>query len=182
VTIALYTLSSAAFAPWVYSRYLISVAIALPTLLATLWAHASRLSTPRDASPHSLLYRIRLGSLGRASVIGLSAFLLVALGLGTIGTYRAVETQQAQNQVRADPVTYLTQHDYTRVYTEFWTCYWVIFQSDEGVICGVLNADWSHRPSRYAAYADAIQATPPSTYVFPLRCIWVDTFDDIAMQ
>ena len=81
-------------------------------------------------------------------------------------------------------MAYLTQHGHTRVYTEFWTCYWVIFQSDERVICGVLrNADWSHRPSRYAATHDnAIAAASPSTYVFPLHSIWADTFDDVAAQ
>ena len=120
--------------------------------------------------------------MARASVICLSAILLVALALGTVGTYRAIDAQQAQNQVRADLVAYLTQHGYTRVYTEFWTCYWVIFQSDERVICGVLNADWSHRPNRYAPYDDAVAAAAPSTYVFPLHSTWTDTFDDVAAQ
>ncbi len=120
--------------------------------------------------------------MARASVICLSAILLVALALGTVGTYRATDAQQAQNQVRADLVAYLTQHGHTRVYTEFWTCYWVIFQSDERVICGVLNADWSHRPNRYAAYDDAIAAASPSTYVFPLHSTWTDTFEDVAVQ
>jgi hypothetical protein len=115
-------------------------------------------------------------------VICLSGILLVALALGIVGTYRAIDAQQAQNQVRADLVAYLTQHGHTRVYTEFWTCYWVIFQSDERVICGVLNADWSHRPSRYAAYDDAIAAAAPPTYVFPLHSAWADTFDDVAAQ
>ena len=178
VTIALYTLSSAsAFAPWIYSRYLISVSIALPTLLASPWAHmggsAGRQSQWRLTGAHWL---------PRAGVLSLSAILLVALALGTVGTYRAIDAQQAQNQVRADLVAYLTQHGHTRVYTEFWTCYWVIFQSDERVICGVLNADWSHRPNRYAAYDDAIAAASPSTYVFPLHSTWTDTFEDVAAQ
>jgi hypothetical protein len=187
VTITLYTLSSAsAFAPWIYSRYLISVSIALPTLLVSLWAHATRhakeasgMGAPASPSPRWLT---GVRGLARASVICLSAIVLVALALGTVGTYRAIDAQQAQNQVRADLVTYLTQHGHTRVYTEFWTCYWVIFQSDERVICGVLNADWSQRPNRYAAYDDTIAAAAPSTYVFPLHSTWTDTFDDVAMQ
>jgi hypothetical protein len=169
VTIALYTLSSAsAFAPWIYSRYLISVSIAPPAALAG------------RQSPQSWRKLAGADWLVRVSVIWLSAFLLVALGV--IGTYRVIDAQQAQNQVRADLVAYLTQPGHTRVYTEFWTCYWVIFQSDERVICGVLNADWSHRPSRYAAYDLAIQAAQPSTYVLPLHSIWADTFDGVATQ
>jgi hypothetical protein len=179
VTIALYTLSSAsAFAPWIYSRYLISVSIALPTLLASLWAHTAG----RSAGCQMRWRFTRAQGLARAGVLGLGAILLVALALGTVGTYRATDAQQGQNQVRADLVAYLTQHGHTRVYTEFWTCYWVIFQSDERVICGVLNADWSHRPSRYAAYDDAIAAASPSTYVFPLHSTWTDTFDEVAVQ
>jgi hypothetical protein len=183
LTILLYTLSSAAaFAPWIYSRYLISVSIALPTLLATLWAHAAPISPPHDRARHAWRKPAGQNRLAQARVICLSALLLVTLALGTIGTYRAVDAQQAQNQVRADLVAYLTQHGHTRVYTEFWTCYWVIFQSDERVICGVLNGDWSRRPGRYAAYDDAIAAAAPTTYVFPLHSTWADTFDDVAMQ
>jgi hypothetical protein len=183
LTILLYTLSSAAaFAPWIYSRYLISVTIALPTLLATLWAQAAPISPPRNRARHAWRKPAGPNRLTQARVICLSAFLLVTLALGTVGTYRAVDAQQAQNQVRADLVAYLTQHGHTRVYTEFWTCYWVIFQSDERVICGVLNGDWSHRPSRYAAYDDAIAAAAPTTYVFPLHSTWADTFDDVALQ
>jgi hypothetical protein len=187
VTIALYTLSSASsFAPWIYSRYLISVSIALPTLLASLWAHVTRYAKEASAMgvPTSPSQWRFTGAhwLARASVICLSGILLVALALGTVGTYRAIDAQQAQNQVRADLVAYLTQHGHAHVYTEFWTCYWVIFQSDERVICGVLNADWSHRPGRYAAYDDAIAAAAPSTYVFPLHSAWADTFDDVAAQ
>jgi hypothetical protein len=186
-TVVLYTISSAAaFAPWIYSRYLISLAIALPTLLASLWAHTRGVSAIADpASQSRRRFRRRpIGAreLARTSVLSLSAILLVALALGTIGTYRSVGPQQAQNQVRADLVAYLTQHGHTRVYTEFWTCYWVIFQSDERVICGVLNADWSHRPNRYATYDATIEAASPSTYVFPLHSIWVDTFDKVATQ
>jgi hypothetical protein len=183
VTIALYMLSSAsAFAPWIYSRYLISVTIALPALLASLWAHTAGSSAAGNTASPS---RWRLTGAhwpARAGIHGLSAILLVALALGTAGTYREIDAQQAQNQVRADLVAYLTQHGHTRIYTEFWTCYWVIFQSDERVICGVLNADWSHRPSRYAAYDDAIATVAPSTYVFPLHSTWADTFDNVAAQ
>jgi hypothetical protein len=184
MTIALFTLSSAAaFAPWVYSRYLISVTIATPTLLATLWTHAVRIAAARDLTRSSRRDDATSANwLARVSVVGLSAFTLIALALGTIGTYRASDAQQAQNQVRADLVAYLTRNGETRVYTEFWTCYWVIFQSDERVICGVLNADWSHRPSRYAAYDAAIRAAPPATYVFPLHSTWADTFDSVAAQ
>jgi len=183
VTIALYTLSSAsAFAPWIYSRYLISVSIALPTLLACLWAHTVGSSAAGNTAQQSRWRLTGAHWLARAGVLSLSAILLVALALGTVEAYRAIDAQQAQNQVRADLVAYLTQHGHTRVYTEFWTCYWVIFQSDERVICGVLNADWSHRPSRYAAYDDAIAAAAPSTYVFPLHSTWADTFDDVAAQ
>jgi hypothetical protein len=183
VTIALYTLSSAsAFAPWIYSRYLISVSIALPTLLVSLWAHATPISAAHDLTSRAWWKFTGARRLARACAPSLSAILLVALALGTVGTYRAIDAQQAQNQVRADLVTYLTQHGHTRVYTEFWTCYWVIFQSDERVICGVLNADWSRRSSRYRAYDDAIAAAAPSTYVFPLHSTWADTFDDVAGQ
>ena len=184
MTIALFTLSSAAaFAPWVYSRYLISVTIATPTLLISLWTHAVRTAAARDLTRSSRRDdATRANWLARVSVISLSAFTLIALALGTIGTYRASDAQQAQHQARADLVAYLTRNGETRVYTEFWTCYWVIFQSDERVICGVLNADWSHRPSRYAAYDAAIRAAPSATYVFPLHSTWADTFDSVAAQ
>jgi hypothetical protein len=190
ITILLYTGSSAAaFAPWIYSRYLISILIALPVLLATLWVHAARIPhisrirhlplSPLPRGPNAAIGARRLARFG---VLCLSAFTLVALTLGTVGTYREIGAQQAENRVRGDLVASLLHDGHTRIYTEFWTCYWVMFQSNEQVICGVLNADWSHRPSRYPPYDATIQTASPSTYVFPLHSTWADTFDSVATQ
>ena len=97
------------------------------------------------------------------------AGLMVALVAGYLNTWPSASAQPAFFQTQNDLARRLEAAGETRVYSEFWTCYRLIFLSDERVVCSVLNPDLSQRPSRWAPYDALVAATPGAAYVFPLR-------------
>jgi hypothetical protein len=55
------------------------------------------------------------------------------------------------------------------VYTDYWTCDKIAFESDEQIICAVVNSrlqpDFFH--NRYFPYYTRVSADPHAAYVFP---------------
>ncbi len=181
-TVALFTLSSAsATAPAIYDRYLISFLIATPVMLGSLWARAASSAArvwPRPfhaTAPRALPW-------SRLAVGTVYAGLLATLLAGVAGAWRLTAAQPAFFRVQNDLIQRLIAGGDTRVYSEFWTCYRMIFLSDERVVCSVLNADLTHRPSRYAPYDALVAATTNPAYVFPLRTSQAVNFERAARQ
>ncbi len=210
VTIIAFAVSDASSAaPWIFSRYLIGLLIALPVVVGSLWRHSPRLSQPPTlvALPHLPRYLARRGSaqppagrcmafwplagaaptaarntmswratlwVGQVAGMILLILLIVLivlimlLALSTRDTFGQIPALQAQNRVRHDLVEQLLRRGDTRVYSEFWTCYWVIFESDERILCAALNTDMTRRASRYPPYDTAMGSAPPKTCAFPL--------------
>lgn len=203
VTVVLFAMSSAsATAPWEYSRYIITLLIALPVMCASLGerVHIPRLAplhprtgkglgdedlplpaTERGGNPGAGSRPARQ-SFGRLVAAALPAFFAVVLTIGVIGAYRAVPEQQARNQRQADLVRYLVAAGETRVYSEFWTCYRMAFQSDERVVCSVLTPLLAQAPNRYPPYDTMVRATPDAAYVFPLRTAQTVAFLALAKE
>ena len=61
----------------------------------------------------------------------------------------------------------LRMHD-THIYTDYWTCYRMAFDSNEAITCVVLNQylyrDLNH--DRYPGYDAPVQSDPRAAYVF----------------
>ena len=153
--------SSAATAPAIYSRYIIGVLVAIPALLATLWEWTG---ARRPRSQPGARGRNR----SRLAVAGVTAALGVALAAGVVGTWGDAPALQRQNALQMALVHQLERQGDTRFYGDFWTCERMIFQSDERLICGVLNSDLSPRPNRYPGYDTLVRAAPNPPYVFAL--------------
>ena len=98
------------------------------------------------------------------------------LALSTRDAFGQVPALQAQNRVRRDLVEQLLRRGDTRIDSEFWTCYWVIFASDERILCAALNTDMTRRPSRYPPYDAAMGSAPPKTFAFPLPSTQASAF------
>jgi len=226
-TIVAFAVSDASVAaPWIFSRYLIGLLIALPVVVCSLWQRP--LSYAMLPSPAALRARAQaaLGSLGSLGLLGLlgslvelrrslarqlrvrsaqppvgrfaalwqftaagparaphsmswrgawrigqfaGMLLLVALlALSTLDIISQIPALQAQNRVQRDLVEQLLRRGDTRIDSEFWTCYWVIFASDERILCAALNTDMTRRASRYPPYDTAMGSAPPKTFAFPL--------------
>lgn len=162
LTLLLYASSPlAGRAPQNVSRYLIGLLIALPVVLAPLWERAAArtrpLSTiPRTPSPTrtTLLWRAALG------VIAL------AFALGLAGILRAVPEAYAARERQQALVAGLERVGATAIYSDYWTCGWVVFLSDERIICGSTSATLGPEMDRYPPYRAVIQASPHPAYVF----------------
>jgi len=153
-TVVLYALSPAAVTePRPTSRYLVGVAIALPALVAVLVGpHPARLRWPAwRLAPWSAL-----------------VFVLAVLISGTQEVMSA-ELQYAswldwrQNAQVAD----LLQRGIARIYTDYWTCERIAFQSDERILCAVLDDRLQPGQDRYLPYRTEVLAAGNASYVFP---------------
>jgi hypothetical protein len=63
----------------------------------------------------------------------------------------------------------LLDHGATRVYLDYNTCSLLIFQSDERVICGVLDNQLRPGVNRYAPYLAQVDAAAYPAYLFPIN-------------
>jgi hypothetical protein len=62
----------------------------------------------------------------------------------------------------------LLRIDATHVYTDYWTCDRIAFQSKERIVCGVLDEHLQPGMNRYRPFYDAVRADAQAAYVFPL--------------
>jgi len=158
-TILAYTLSSASAAfPEPTARYLECVLVAAP---ATLWPLWNGLST------HRIMENWRTA----ASTIIRGGLLLLVLILFIVGTFKTfMETSDAQRfyQQQDKVVQKLLDLGATRIYSEYWTCNRLMFQSNEKIICSVLNGNLKSGQDRYLPYHSIVRADAHPAYVFPL--------------
>jgi hypothetical protein len=153
LTTLLYMASAApALSPRPSSRYLIDLWVAVPCLVAVLLSPSGRRFTARTLS------------FMRA---GLVVGLLAVLALGTLDTFHQVSFNQWQTWEQNALIRNLERIGATRVYTDYWTCYRMIYQSQERITCAVLDDHLRPAMDRYPRYRDAVQRDPRAAYVFP---------------
>ncbi|MBA2394891.1 MAG: hypothetical protein H0V70_19365 [Ktedonobacteraceae bacterium] len=165
-TILAYTLSSASAAfPEPTARYLECVLVAAP---ATLWPLWNGLNIQRITEN----WRTTISSIIRGCL------LLLVLTLFVVGTFRTfTETSDAQKfyQQQDHVIQKLLDLGATRIYSEYWTCNRLMFQSNEKIICSVLNGNLRAGQDRYPLYHTIVRADTHPAYVFPLGVSQVTT-------
>jgi len=136
-------------------RYLIGLLITVPAVISPLWPGA--LTAARGA-------RI---------IVAAKAMVLLLIGLvflsGTIGIFQALPIAQNVDQQQEALIHDLLHSHVTRIYSDYWTCDRVTFQSNEQIICAVVDAQ-GHPiaiQNRYAAYMAIVQADQHAAYVLP---------------
>jgi hypothetical protein len=160
LTLLLYMASPvAARAPQLTSRYLIGLLVALPAVLAPLY----RLATARNSSLLAIVTVRRRWAGGLALAVIAAAYLFALLGV-----LQAVPDAHAEAVRREALITRLTQSGMTRVYSEYWTCGWLIFQTRERIVCAVLDVQLQPGFDRYLPYREIVRAVRTPAYVFPL--------------
>jgi hypothetical protein len=67
-------------------------------------------------------------------------------------------------------ITYLQQQQITRFYTDYWTCYKVVFATDQQMSCAVFHNKSVFRPgtARLNDMNALVAATPHAPYVFDM--------------
>jgi len=164
LTLALFMLSPApAHAPWFNVRYLEGVWIALPAILA-------------------LFFTDRLRSTGRrwfaalARKYGALGLLAAALLSNTIGDYRdAGYPTWLRGQLMAAALE-LTGHHVNHVYTDYWTCDWLAFETHERITCAALDSHLRPSLDRYLPYRAAVQRDRRAWYLFRVDTPQAATF------
>ncbi len=202
-TILLYAISSVAAAyPAPTARYLVCVLVALPAVLWPLW-HGGRgqiyrargasvpevnftpnaiNSVPMSHSQGWRSYRLQLTASWKASAsflvrAALLLLILLVFVLGTFDTFTQIPAAQvayAQQNVLVQDLLHLHA---TRIYSEYWTCNRLIFQSQEQIICSSLDQNLNPGFDRYAPYRTIVKAAPHPAYVFPQGSSQVQLLD-----
>jgi hypothetical protein len=165
LTILLYVSSPlSGLKPW-STRYLVGLLVATPGILWPLW----RLT----GLEHFQLTRARITKW--LSRVAIALIMLVWLA-GTVYTVTTVPTAIADTRQQEQLVRDLLKLNVRHVYVEYWTCYRLLFQSQEQILCArppypsVVGAD------RYEPDARPVQADPHSAYMFP-----ADSTQEIAL-
>ncbi|PZW20812.1 hypothetical protein EI42_05817 [Thermosporothrix hazakensis] len=149
--------ASAAVDPAPTSRYLYSMSLATPALLWPLWQGMR--TFPRV----STWQRKAIALLAGALLALCTAFFCA----GTYRTFADIPRAQQIQQQQTELVQYLLRHHITRLYTEYWTCNKLIFQSQEQVICAVLDESLRPGQDRYTPYLERVKAASNPAYLFP---------------
>lgn len=158
---ALFALSAAAaLTPRASSRYLICLLFAFPALCWPLWQGFTRVRTRVKRGQSYARYRFVLSALALG---GITASYLV--GVGDIFA-NLPASQRSYSQVNT-LIQSLLARGATRVYSDYDTCNLLIFQSDEQIICSVLDERLQPGVDRYAPYRTQVRAAPHPAYLFP---------------
>ena len=152
----------AALDPWTNSRYLICLLIATPAVIAPLWKNESPIG------PLSSTWLSRLNWL----LTGLKGAILLYIGsmllLGAIGTFNNIPTVQSIDQRQQGLISDLLHIGSRDIISEYWTCNRIIFQSNERIICSVVDERLRPGYNRYEPYYFIVQKDAHASFVFPL--------------
>jgi hypothetical protein len=157
LTLISYTISpAAALVPGPTSRYLVCLQIATPALLWPLWQGFTGIQQAENK-------RMQLAHIGR---IALLLFIACILLMGTVQTFQDIPDAQQTYMQQENLVQSLSRIGATRIYSEYWTCNLLIFQSNEHILCSDLDASLTPAFDRYHPYTIAVHQGSVSTYVF----------------
>jgi dolichyl-phosphate-mannose-protein mannosyltransferase len=175
-TVAQYALSHVSyFYPIGSARYLVGLFLCAPLVAAPLVAGlrvGSRWAASlfRPSSLPTLRWPPLIG-------VGASALLIILIALNVSGWQHAfADTSdhaaygQPTGQRDADLITYLRERQITRFYTDYWTCYKIVFATDQQVSCAVFNdkSVFGRGTTRIKAMSALVTATPHAPYVFDM--------------
>jgi len=88
--------------------------------------------------------------------------------LGTVNTFRQIPSAQAGTRQQLELVHDLKRIGTTRIYSDYWTCDRIIFQSEEQIICSVVNEQLQPDLDRYLPYRAIVNSDPHPAYAFPV--------------
>ena len=88
--------------------------------------------------------------------------------LGAIGTFNNIPTVQSIEQRQEGLISNLLHIGSRDIISEYWTCNRIIFQSNERIICSVVDERLRPGYNRYEPYYYIVQKDAHASFVFPL--------------
>jgi len=157
----LFTISSAAaVSPRSSTRYLVCLLFSAPALLWPLWQGISEVKKRLKQRTKDARTRFIFSSLMLSCIV-------VLYIQGTIETFERIPEAQTTYAQREALIHDLLRIGATRIYSDYWTCNILIFQSNERVICSSLDNHLQPGLDRYLPYRALVHAAPHPAYVFP---------------
>lgn len=161
LTLLAYAVSgNPAVSPDFGSRYLSNMLVATPALLWPLW------NGLRRNSSSVTFKKINTGMLIRVLGLLLIAGMFIK---GTVEIIRILPTSQA-TYVQEDALIHnLEAIGATHIYTDYWTCYCMAFQSQEHIVCANLNDNLKLQgpvSNRYIPYVTMVRNSARPAFVF----------------
>ena len=138
--------------PWSF-RYLVGLMIVLPALIAPL------------VKGQDWSFSVRLKAKG-VLVVSLLTIILVVSTVGTLQSFSTLSNGNVLMRQQDELVHTLVNLGVTKIYSGYWVCDRIIFQSREKVICAVVNEKMQPGLTRYTAYKDVVDQSKNVAYVF----------------
>lgn len=152
-----------ALKPW-STRYMIGLLITIPTLLWPLWNRAGL----ENWRPNWRKLSFKFAKPGRVLKSGALALVGLVFLISLICSLREVPNAQALDVQQSQLVQDLEKIGVKHVYTQYWTCYNLAFQSQERIICAMPDYPREVGSDRYAPYTGIVHGDPNAASMFPL--------------
>ena len=157
LTILLYVLNpGSANTPWPSERYLLPVLIAMPAVLSPMWRlRPLRLAWRGVVLPARSLRR------------GILMALLLAVMSGSLLAWDRAPAARATAARRAQLGQFLESKGITRVYTDYWTCIALAYETHERIVCIVMSTPKSRGLARFPEWTPLVEADPCAAWLVP---------------
>ncbi len=159
ISLCLFALTSASTSsPFLSSRYILYIWIATPALIYPLWqgVNAARKSTGSTA-------RFIFTNFKRLALLAIALLFL----LGTVETFQEIPATQAANAQQADFINNLARIGAFHIYSDYWTCERVMFQSAGQITCYTVNESLNQGYERYLPNKAIVTGDTESSWAFP---------------
>lgn len=187
------------YAPYLNSRYLFCLLIGTPAVIYPLWKGSFRSrflegilrfrrqdgrhqeapqgspSLLDDAKSQDNLQKLSFERYGRAAmvIIGFKQAVLLLITImflvGTVSVLLDIPNAQVSNRQQYDLVHNLLRIGARHIYSEFWSCDRIIFQSLEQIVCDTMDDQLRSTGDRYTPNQRIVLSDPLSSYVFPIN-------------
>ncbi|MEO6889787.1 MAG: hypothetical protein ABI456_10805 [Ktedonobacteraceae bacterium] len=153
LTLFLYILSpAAAHWPVTDARYLTGLLVAMPACISPLWPGPGKL-------PARV---IRVVTSFQAATL---LFIALAYLAGTVSIFHTLPATQAEERRQEALIHNLLLVGATHIYSDYWTCNRLIFESNEQIICDAIDGNLRPGMERYLPYRTIVQGDPRAAYV-----------------
>ncbi len=115
-----------------------------------------------------------------SSLLLLLVYLVYSIAI--VGVFQQVPSVQAINKQQEKLVGDLIGLHATHIYSDYWTCNRVVFQSNEKIICSSLNEQLQPQDNRYPPYQTIVEGDAQAAYVFPVGSSQAKAFAQRVVQ
>lgn len=108
--------------------------------------------------------------------VALLFVVFLSFTIGWVQTLGFIPSAQRVQQQDHNFVQALLSRGITHIYTDYWTCDRIAFESAERIICSVVDEQLQPGNNRYTPYVAIVKSDPHASWVFPLNSPQANTF------